>query len=113
MTDLDPCPFCGGACTMTQRGQNELTIKCDGCKVARTQKVLRQTIDWLRAKMTEHWNTRAQPESLPDCQLRGPECQKEGKCMSASCVHYNKTWYGARMTLEAQDPNLLYPKVET
>jgi hypothetical protein len=25
------------------------------------------------------------------CQLRGPgECQKEGKCLSASCVNYGK-----------------------
>jgi hypothetical protein len=33
----------------------------------------------------------AQPEYLTVCQLRGPgECQKEGKCLSASCVNYGK-----------------------
>jgi hypothetical protein len=91
MTGLDPCPFCGCAVVMTQRGQNELTIKCIGCAVTRTQKVLRESIDWLRGKMTEHWNTRAQSEYLFGCQLRGPgECQKEGKCLSASCVNYGK-----------------------
>jgi hypothetical protein len=30
-------------------------------------------------------------QHLSGCQLRGPgECQKEGKCTSASCVNYSK-----------------------
>lgn len=55
---LLPCPFCGGAVAMTQKGENQLTIKC-GCGVTRTQKVLRHPIEWLRSKMTENWNTRS------------------------------------------------------
>jgi hypothetical protein len=49
-------------------------------------------------------------QMLPGCQLRGPgECQKEGKCLSASCVNYGKTEYRPRMTLEAQVDGILYP----
>lgn len=53
-------------------------------------------------------------QPLTGCQLRGPgECQKEGKCMSVACVHYNKTEYRPRMTLEAQVDGILYPGKET
>jgi hypothetical protein len=43
------------------------------------------------AKPVKYSIEAAQPEYLSGCQLRGPgECQKEGKCMSASCVNYGK-----------------------
>lgn len=56
----------------------------------------------------------AQPEYLSGCQQRGPgECQKEGKCMSEACVHYNKTECRPRMMVLAQVDGILYPTKET
>jgi len=56
-------------------------------------------------------DVRAIEGPLSGCQLRGPgECEKEGRCMSTSCVHYGKTECRPRMTVLARDPNVLYPK---
>jgi len=57
-TKMLPCPFCGGSPEITQQGANQLTMKCQGCKVKFVQKVLRHTIEWLREKMISQWNTR-------------------------------------------------------
>lgn len=58
---LLPCPFCGGEAEMTQIGQNKIKIKCTGCYVERTQKILRMSIDWLKTKQAEWWNKRTEP----------------------------------------------------
>jgi hypothetical protein len=53
-----------------------------------------------------------QPEYLSGCLHPGNEpnsCQHEGQCLSAACNHNGKTWRAPRMTVLAQDPNVLYP----
>jgi hypothetical protein len=55
---LRECPFCGGTPKLTQKGTNQITIKCKSCHTQRTQKVLRYSIDWLREGMIKDWNTR-------------------------------------------------------
>lgn len=59
---LLPCPFCGGEAEFKPYKKDGLTIKCKsfGC-VRRDQRVLRQSIDWLREAMAKDWNTRTNP----------------------------------------------------
>lgn len=70
---LLPCPFCGGTSVMTQKGQDQLTIKCESCAVARTQKVLLYSIEWLQDHMISHWNTRTHASSEADPQRKALE----------------------------------------
>lgn len=65
MQELLPCPFCGAEPEMVQIGQNKIRIKCPECLVEKEQKVLRQTVDWLKGKMVAWWNSRmpTQPTS--------------------------------------------------
>ncbi|MBH1476945.1 hypothetical protein I5U59_09510 [Stenotrophomonas maltophilia] len=57
---LLPCPLCGNGAEFVPYKDNGLTLKCKsmGC-IQRHQRTLRYGIEWLRASMTEHWNTRA------------------------------------------------------
>lgn len=55
---LKPCPFCGGNAELKQKGSNGFVLKCTGCHIQLTQKVLRKPLEWLEGKMIEHWNTR-------------------------------------------------------
>lgn len=91
---LKPCPFCGGAPVMKPAphkrpyGSNGFTIRCDSCNVQRTQRTIRQSLEWLEAEMTRDWNTRlvlahaAQPsvptfpDHLRDCAAFVVECSK-------------------------------------
>lgn len=64
MADLLPCPFCGSEAEFKPYKRDGLTLKCQslGC-VQFNQRVLRNSLDWLRGKMVEHWNTRASPSA--------------------------------------------------
>lgn len=55
--DLKPCPFCGGEAELKQTGQKRLTIKCNNCKISRSQSVNRFSLNWLEEKVINHWNT--------------------------------------------------------
>jgi hypothetical protein len=58
-------------------------------EIARVEDQIEET--WQEYRTTPQYARAAQPEYLFGCQLRGPgECQKEGKCLSASCVNYGK-----------------------
>ncbi len=65
-TDLKPCPFCGGKPYLHQFG-NEHTksrgfdIGCKPCNYKMRQKVIKYSLDWLRPKVIERWNTRPTP----------------------------------------------------
>ena len=48
----------GGEEDIFQVGKNGMTVKCNKCNITRKQKVLRQSLDWLKVKMIEDWNTR-------------------------------------------------------
>jgi len=65
--DLLPCPFCGEGAEFKPYLKNGLTLKCKslGC-VTYSQRTLRHDLDWLRDRMTEHWNTRASATSAPE-----------------------------------------------
>lgn len=58
MSELLPCPFCGGEPEMFQIGQNKIKIKCTTCLVEKEQKVLRYSIEWLKDHMINWWNCR-------------------------------------------------------
>jgi hypothetical protein len=58
---IKACPFCGGEVEIKQTGKNELTIRCTKCLTSKTQAVLRYSLDWLREKLIEGWNARAEP----------------------------------------------------
>lgn len=58
-TELLACPFCGGDPSIRPYMKNGLEIRCGGCHVALRQRVLRNSIEWLREKMVLDWNRRA------------------------------------------------------
>lgn len=60
--ELKACPFCGGEPVMEQYARNGIRIKCSTCGVKREQRVLRQTLEWLRDAMTKSWNRRKSAE---------------------------------------------------
>lgn len=57
---LKPCPFCGGKAELKQKGGNGFVVKCTGCHIQLTQKVLRKPLEWLEVKMIGRWNERVQ-----------------------------------------------------
>lgn len=71
---LLPCPFCGGEAEFKPYKKDGLTIKCKsfGC-VRRDQRVLRQSIDWLREAMAKDWNTRTNPPPVDAAAERDAE----------------------------------------
>lgn len=56
--ELKNCPFCGGEAELKQHCLNGYSIKCKSCLVGLRQKVLRNSMEWLREKMAEDWNKR-------------------------------------------------------
>jgi Lar family restriction alleviation protein len=58
MSELKPCPFCGGEAELKQTGRKGLTIKCKSCQIKLHQKVLNLSLEWLEPKMIESWNKR-------------------------------------------------------
>lgn len=58
-TELLACPFCGSDPTIRPYKNNGLEIACPGCHVAMRQRVLRNSIEWLREKMVLDWNSRS------------------------------------------------------
>lgn len=73
---LLPCPFCGGEAEFKPYKKDGLTIKCKsfGC-VRRDQRVLRQSIDWLREAMAKDWNTRTNPPPVDAADDEESICQ--------------------------------------
>jgi hypothetical protein len=58
VSDLLPCPFCGGEAEIKQTGKMKLTLKCKSCVIGITQKTLKFDLEWLEGKMIEGWNKR-------------------------------------------------------
>lgn len=59
--ELKPCPFCGGAVEIKQTGKKQLTLSCltFACIVMMRQKVLTNSLDWLKEIMIKKWNKRS------------------------------------------------------
>lgn len=58
---LLPCPFCGSEVEIVQKGSKGLLLTCTktDCNIIwYEQKVLNYSLEWLKAKMIERWNTR-------------------------------------------------------
>lgn len=57
---LAPCPFCGNTAQFHPYKRDGLELKCatPGC-CSFKQRVLRKSIEWLRAAMTKKWNSRS------------------------------------------------------
>lgn len=65
MSELKPCPFCGGEAEYTKVGNSKMgikqaTIKCKNCLVQRTQKFKSKAFDfeWIDKTMMDSWNRR-------------------------------------------------------
>jgi transcription initiation factor TFIIIB Brf1 subunit/transcription initiation factor TFIIB len=58
MEKLKECPFCGGEPEIKQDCKNGYKLRCKNCLVGYRQKVLRQSMEWLKNKMIEKWNNR-------------------------------------------------------
>ncbi len=58
MTELKPCPCCGGEAVISPHTSKGLYLRCKSCKLGYKQKVLRLTLEWLEEKMIENWNRR-------------------------------------------------------
>ena len=69
MSELLPCPFCGGNAELISRG-NELTksrsteVRCSQCFFGKTVAAIRQTLAWTREKAVAAWNRRT-PSPAP------------------------------------------------
>ena len=69
MSELKPCPFCGGEAEIKRVG-NEYTkkraihIDCStfGCTVQIRVAALRHNHEWCEEKATDKWNTRTPPQ---------------------------------------------------
>ena len=62
--DLLPCPFCGGKPRKILRGNNytkkrSITIKCQKCRIERTDAAIRFNHEWLDSIATGAWNKRS------------------------------------------------------
>ena len=60
---LKPCPFCGGEALLTATGNDHtkkrfINIKCQECKVQRTDGAIRHDMDWLCSVAVKLWNNR-------------------------------------------------------
>ena len=60
---LKPCPFCGGEALLTASGNDHtkkrfINIKCQECKVQRTDGAIRHDMEWLCSVAVESWNNR-------------------------------------------------------
>jgi hypothetical protein len=68
--ELLPCPFCGGVPEFKPYKRDGLTLQCPslGC-ISFNQRALRYSLDWLRWKMIETWNTR--PDARPQDGVAG------------------------------------------
>lgn len=78
---LKPCPFCGETPEIYQIGLRKIEIKCK-CGITRTQKVLRNTTEWLKNKMIERWNTRADKQ----CEHKFKQSPFEDKEICMNCL---------------------------
>lgn len=61
--DLLPCPFCGGDPMVIHKGNNysrsqSIIIKCQGCRIVRTDSVMTHPIEWILPKAVASWNRR-------------------------------------------------------
>lgn len=64
MSELKPCPFCGGEPVLTQHGNNDTRkrgteIKCPACFVVHKVYAIRNTLDWTTEQAIERWNARS------------------------------------------------------
>ena len=66
MTELKPCPFCGGKAKYIERGNEDIGLKetvihCTVCNTRQAHKWLRYQYDFelVRTKTIEAWNRRA------------------------------------------------------
>jgi len=60
LENVHPCPFCGAMPTIEQTSRNGLELKCSNCLMGYRQKTLHHSLDWLKERMIERWNTRLQ-----------------------------------------------------
>ena len=63
MEELKVCPFCGGIPMLIMIGNNhtkskKVTIKCEKCRVERTNAAIYNDFDWLKELSIKHWNMR-------------------------------------------------------
>lgn len=59
---LLPCPFCGCEAKQGPYKRNGWEIKCPSCIIKYQQRVIRNSLDWLKASMAETWNKRTPAE---------------------------------------------------
>ena len=65
MTELKPCPFCGGEAEYIERGNGhtgltETIVRCKSCNTKQVHKWMRYRFDmeFVRARTKEAWNKR-------------------------------------------------------
>jgi Lar family restriction alleviation protein len=72
--ELKPCPFCGDAPEMQHIGNahtksRKIVIKCNGCRIQRTDAAIRHDFNWLEKLAIEQWNKRAN-DKLRGCPIK-------------------------------------------
>lgn len=69
MSELKPCPACGGVAEMKRQGNDytkkrRIVVRCPACRLERADAAIHHSMEWLEGVATKNWNTRPIEDAL-------------------------------------------------
>ena len=69
MSELKPCPFCGGVAEMKRQGNDytkkrRIVVRCPACRLERADAAIHHSMEWLEGVATKNWNHRPIEDAL-------------------------------------------------